>query len=59
MITSVIIVILAIGFGFTFIDSADAIVEFKKYKVTNSPKVCGDKMCSEIDEQRAKKGLPS
>jgi hypothetical protein len=34
-------------------------IEFKKYKVINSPKVCGDKMCSETDEQRAKKGLSS
>jgi len=34
-------------------------IEFRKYKVINSPKVCGDKICSEIDEQRAKKGLSS
>jgi hypothetical protein len=44
----------------TSIDKAEGgLVEFKKYKVINSPKVCGDKMCSEIDERRAKKGLPS
>ena len=41
-----------------FFDYAEAI-EFKKYKVINSPKVCGDKMCSEIDEVRAKQGLSS
>ncbi len=40
-------------------EQADGLVEFKKYKVINSPKVCGDKMCSEIDEERAKKGLSS
>jgi len=37
--------------------SAGSLVEFKKYKVTNSDKVCGDKLCSEIDEQRSQKGL--
>lgn len=36
---------------------ADGLVEFKKYKVINSHKVCGDKLCSEIDEQRSQKGL--
>lgn len=41
------------------IEQADGFIEIKKYKVINSPKVCGDKMCSEIDEQRAKKGLSS
>ena len=37
--------------------SAGGLVEFKKYKVINSPKVCGDKLCSEIDEQRSQKGF--
>jgi len=37
--------------------SATHIVEIKKSKVTNSPKVCGDKLCSEIDEQRSQMGL--
>jgi len=41
------------------IEQAEGLVEFKKYKVINSSKVCGDKMCSEIDEERAKKGLSS
>jgi hypothetical protein len=41
------------------VEQAEGFVEFKKYKVINSPKVCGDKMCSEIDEERAKKGLSS
>ena len=40
-------------------EQAEGLVEFKKYKVINSPKVCGDKMCSEVDEERAKKGLSS
>jgi len=53
----VILVVFAIMIS-TIINQAEGI-EFKKYKVINSPKVCGDKMCSEIDEQRAKKGLPS
>ena len=57
MITKVIIVILSVVFGFSIIDSAEGFVEFKKYKVTNSEKVCGDKLCSEIHEQQAKKGF--
>jgi len=41
------------------VEQVEGLVEFKKYKVINSPKVCGDKMCSEVDEERAKKGLSS
>ena len=41
------------------VEQAEGLVEFKKYKVINSPKVCGDKMCSEIDEERTTKGLSS
>ena len=59
MITKIILGILIIGFTLSLIDSAEGLVEFKKYKVINSPKVCGDKMCSEIDEKIAKKGESS
>ncbi len=41
------------------IQTAEGLIEIKKYKVINSPKVCGDKLCSEIDEIRAKKGESS
>ena len=27
------------------VEQAEGLVEFKKYKVINSPKVCGDKIC--------------
>ena len=47
------------GFTIGFFDSAEGLIEFKKYKVTNSPKVCGDKLCSEVDEKIAKKGESS
>jgi len=40
-------------------DSADGLVEFKKYKTVNSSKVCGDKLCSEAYEKSAKKGESS
>ena len=60
MITRLLVVIIIfgilIGLGF---EQAEGFIEFKKYKVINSPKVCGDKMCSEVDEERAKKGLSS
>ncbi len=59
MITKVIIGILVIGFAIGVIDSAEGFIEFKKYKVINSPKVCGDKLCSEVDERIAKKGESS
>ena len=58
MIEGVFILILVFGIltGFLF-EYAEGFIEIKKYKVINSPKVCGDKMCSEIDEKRSKKGL--
>ncbi len=51
MITKVIIGILVIGFAIGVIDSAEGFIEFKKYKVINSPKVCGDKLCSDFSEE--------
>jgi len=54
------LVILVLIFGILtglLFEYAEGFIEIKKYKVINSPKVCGDKMCSEIDEKRAKKGL--
>ena len=48
-----------VGFVIGVYDSAEGFIEFKKYKVINSPKVCGDKLCSEIDEKIAKKGESS
>ena len=58
MIIRIILLLLVLGISTGFIfDHAEGFIEIKKYKVINSPKVCGDKMCSEIDEKRAKKGL--
>lgn len=58
MIARLIILVLIFGISTGFIvEQAEGFIEIKKYKVINSPKVCGDKMCSEIDEKRAKKGL--
>ena len=37
------------------INQVEGLVEFKKYKIINSPKVCDDKLYSEADEKRAKK----
>ena len=59
MITRVIIGILMANFVLTMADSADRLVEFKKYKTINSSKVCGDKLCSEAYEKSAKKGESS
>jgi len=58
VIARLIILVLVLGISTGFIvEQAEGFIEIKKYKVINSPKVCGDKMCSEIDEKRAKKGL--
>ena len=60
MIARLIILVLIFGISTGFIvEQTEGFIEIKKYKVINSPKVCGDKMCSEIDETRAKKGLSS
>jgi len=60
MIIRIILLLLVLGISTGFIfDHAEGFIEIKKYKVINSPKVCGDKMCSETDEKRAKKGLSS
>ena len=60
MIARLFILLLVIGISTGFIvEQAEGFIQIKKYKVINSPKVCGDKMCSEIDEKRAKKGLSS
>ena len=60
MIVRLILLVLIFGMSSVLlVEQAEGLVEFKKYRVINSPKVCGDKMCSEIDEERAKKGLSS
>ncbi len=60
MIVRLILLVMVLGISTSLLfEQADGFIEFKKYKVINSPKVCGDKMCSEIDEERAKKGLSS
>ncbi len=38
-------------------NDASGFIEIKKYKVINSPDVCGEKLCSQLDEQKAKKGM--
>jgi len=45
------IVVISISWG---INQADGFIEIKKYKVINSPNVCGDKLCSEVDEKNCK-----
>ena len=60
MIVRLILLVMVLGISTALIvEQVEGLVEFKKYKVINSPKVCGDKMCSEVDEERAKKGLSS
>ena len=54
----VILLILAISISWGF-NQAEGFIEIKKYKVTNSANVCGDKLCSEVDEKIAKKGESS
>ncbi|MGI9566336.1 MAG: MSCRAMM family protein [Nitrosopumilus sp.] len=54
------LVLLSILFGIStgiVFEQVDGLVEFKKYKAINSPKVCGDELCLETDEKRSKQGL--
>ena len=51
----IIIMLFIIGIGI----DVEASIEIKKYKVINSEKVCGDKLCTEFEEERAKMGLSS
>ncbi len=53
------VVFLVLISGIFLVGSADGFIEVKKYKVINSEKVCGDKLCSKMDEERAKKGMVS
>ena len=48
---------LIVSISSSLISNVYANIEFKKYKVINSPKVCGDKLCFEVDERRSKIGL--
>lgn len=59
MIVKIFACFLIIIFSISIIDSAEGLVEIKKYKVINSPKVCGDKLCSDMDEEIAKRGESS
>ena len=57
MIIKLILLFILFGISTSIIfEQVDGLVEFKKYKVINSPKVCGDKLCLEIDEKRSKQG---
>ena len=47
------VLMLCVGLVF----ESEGFIEVKKYKVTNSPKVCGDKLCSEVYEKQAQKGV--
>lgn len=49
--------LLICGFCALIFDDAYGFIEIKRYKVINSPDVCGDKLCSIADEMKAKKGL--
>jgi len=59
VIVRLIILAIVLGTAGFIFEYAEGFIEVKKYKVINSEKVCGDKLCSEIDEKRAKQGLSS
>jgi hypothetical protein len=56
----ILILLISLGLTTSSVDGDTNIIEFKKKYVTNSPDVCGDKMCDERSEDtltRAKKNL--
>lgn len=56
MIEKIIVFSLILVFVAGIMYEAEASIEIKKYKVINSQKVCGDKLCSESYENLAQKG---
>ena len=49
------ILVISIGLTVSYVEAGTNIIEFKKKYVTNSPKVCGDKLCDEISSDKSYK----
>jgi hypothetical protein len=57
VIKFIFVITLVLGLSVGMISESEAFIEVKKYKVINSEKVCGDKLCSEVYEKQAQRGF--
>ncbi len=52
------IILISLGLTVSLAEGGTNIIEFKKAHVTNSPKVCGDKLCDEISKEESSYSIP-
>lgn len=54
----ILFILISIGLTVSFAEAGTNIIEFKKKHVTNSPEVCGDKLCDEISKEESSYTIP-
>ncbi len=52
------IILISLGLTVSLAEGGTNIIEFKKKHVTNSPKVCGDKLCDEVSKEESSYSIP-
>ncbi len=52
------IILISLGLTVSLAEGGTNIIEFKKKHVTNSPKVCGDKLCDEVSKEESSYFIP-
>ncbi len=52
------IILISLGLTVSLAEGGTNIIEFKKAHVTNSPKVCGDKLCDEVSKEESSYSIP-
>ena len=52
------IILISIGLTVSIAEGGTNIIEFKKKHVTNSPIVCGDKLCDEVSKEESSYSIP-
>ena len=52
------IILISLGLTVSLAEGGTNIIEFKKKHITNSPKVCGDKLCDEVSKEESSYSIP-
>ena len=52
------IIVISLGLTVSLAEGGTNIIEFKKKHVTNSPIVCGDKLCDEVSKEESSYSIP-
>jgi len=52
------IILISLGLTVSLAEGGTNIIEFKKKHITNSPKVCGDKLCDEVFKDESSYSIP-